>query len=58
MTEKGATEKTKNNSSTEPLKFPKNLDLRITSTINNVFCDNLELKNLKGKLAIKDETLF
>lgn len=58
MAEKSSAEKTKSNTSTDPLKFPKNLDLRITSTINNVFYDNLELKNVKGKLAIKDETLY
>lgn len=47
------------NQSTEPddaLKIPAFLDCTITADAKTVVYDNLMLKNVKGKLTIKDET--
>lgn len=40
----------------EALKIPAFLDCTITADANTVVYDNLTLKNVKGKLIIKDET--
>lgn len=40
---------------TEPLKIPSFLDCTINANANTVVYDNLTLKNVKGKLIIKDE---
>ena len=40
---------------TEALKIPKFLDATITANANTVIYDNLNLKNVKGMLTIKDQ---
>ncbi|TMU51042.1 AsmA-like C-terminal region-containing protein [Flagellimonas algicola] len=40
----------------ERIKIPSFLDCTIDATANTVLYDNLNLKNVKGKLIIKDET--
>ncbi|WP_422350273.1 AsmA-like C-terminal region-containing protein [Flagellimonas sp.] len=40
----------------ERIKIPSFLDCTIDATANTVLYDNLSLKNVKGKLIIKDET--
>lgn len=40
----------------ERIKIPSFLDCTIDATANNVFYDNLNLKNVTGLLKIKDET--
>jgi len=48
---------TKNNKiSQESLKIPTFLDCTIVADANTVVYDNLTLKNVKGKLIVKDET--
>ena len=39
----------------EAIKVPAFLDCAITAEAKTVLYDNLELKNLKGKMLIKDE---
>ncbi|SDX76673.1 AsmA family protein [Lutibacter oricola] len=43
------------NTTTEQLKIPSFLDCTITANASNVVYDNLNLKNTKGTLIIKDE---
>ncbi|MEO0573192.1 MAG: AsmA-like C-terminal region-containing protein [Bacteroidota bacterium] len=40
----------------ERIKIPSFLDATIDASANSVLYDNLDLKNLKGRLIIKDET--
>jgi len=42
--------------STERIKIPSFLDATIDASANSVLYDNLDLKNVKGRLVIKDET--
>ncbi|MDR2223235.1 MAG: AsmA family protein [Flavobacteriaceae bacterium] len=46
----------KETSKTAPLKIPSFLDCTITANANTVVYDNLKLKNVKGRLIVKDET--
>ncbi|MDM1367278.1 AsmA-like C-terminal region-containing protein [Myroides marinus] len=48
-------EKASTAKATEPLKIPGFLDCTINANANTVVYDNLTLKNVKGKLIIKDE---
>src|SRR5690606_1839718 len=41
----------------EPVKIPSFLDCTLTAKANEVVYDNLVLKNVSGKLLIKDETV-
>lgn len=45
----------KTSSNTESLKIPKFLDCTITANVNTVIYDNLNLKNVKGQMRIKDQ---
>lgn len=45
----------KSSTTTEGLKIPKFLDATITANANTVIYDNLNLKNVKGVLTIKDQ---
>ena len=40
----------------ERIKIPSFLDARIDASANSVLYDNLDLKNVRGRLVIKDET--
>ncbi len=53
------TETTVNNktTTTEAVKVPKLLNVSLNATANNVVYDNLNLKNVSGKVTIKDETV-
>lgn len=42
-------------STSERIKIPSFLDCTIDATVNNVLYDNLNLKNVSGRLKIKDE---
>lgn len=56
MTEEVATSTEKKpNTDTSSLKIPAFLDCTINAEANTVVYDNLSLKNVKGKLIIKDE---
>lgn len=48
-------EKASTAKASEPLKIPGFLDCTINANANTVVYDNLTLKNVKGKLIIKDE---
>ncbi len=48
---------TEKKASTEALKIPAFLDCSITANAKTVLYDNLTLKNVSGKLLIKDETV-
>ena len=48
-------EDNKTTSDSESLKIPAFLDCNITADIKNVIYDNLNLKNVKGTLSIKDQ---
>ncbi len=37
------------------LQIPKNLDLTLTSTVGEVIYDNLDLKNARGTVVVRDE---
>src|SRR5690606_34537265 len=50
------TEKTTQTAS-EPVKIPAFLDCTLTAKAGEVVYDNLVLKNVSGKLLIKDETV-
>ncbi|MCO4813074.1 MAG: AsmA family protein [Flavobacteriales bacterium] len=39
----------------EPVLIPKNIDFRLTSSINDVKYDGLSIKNVKGIVVMKDE---
>ena len=57
-TEKTPSEKTETaQASTEEFKIPSFLDCLISAKANTVVYDNLTLKDVSGKLAIKDETV-
>jgi hypothetical protein len=43
--------------STEAIKVPAYIDFVLDSRINTVLYDNLELKNFRGKLLVKDEAI-
>ena len=45
----------KTTSSKESLKIPEFLDCSIVANVNTVIYDNLNLKNVKGTLSIKDQ---
>ncbi|GMN10727.1 AsmA-like C-terminal region-containing protein [Croceitalea sp. MTPC9] len=47
---------TENPTATERIKIPSFLDATIDATATNVLYDNLNLKNVTGRLKIKDET--
>ena len=53
--EETSTKETSENTTTEQLKIPSFLDCTITANASNVVYDNLNLKNTKGTLIIKDE---
>lgn len=55
-TETATTETSKNGATTtEGLKIPKFLECTVTANANTVIYDNLNLKNVKGVLTIKDQ---
>lgn len=61
MSEETTTAETSNKTTneaavTEALKIPAFLDCTITANAKTVIYDNLNLKNVKGKLVIKDQT--
>ncbi|MEP5254339.1 MAG: AsmA-like C-terminal region-containing protein [Winogradskyella arenosi] len=62
MTEETTTQETSENSNTttsanaEALKIPAFLDCTISANAKTVVYDNLNLKNVKGQLVIKDQT--
>ncbi|WP_306353794.1 AsmA-like C-terminal region-containing protein [Flavobacterium sp. '19STA2R22 D10 B1'] len=58
-TEKGDTEKTgtKATASKDAVKIPKFLNCTLTATANTVLYDNLTLKDVSGKMIIKDEAV-
>ncbi len=49
------TEETSQDAKNEPLKIPAFLDCSITAKANNVLYDNLTLKNVSGKIVVRDE---
>jgi hypothetical protein len=51
------TNKTAEASKTESIKIPAFLDCTITANANTVIYDNLNLKNVKGQLIIKDQNV-
>ncbi|MDR0230420.1 MAG: AsmA family protein [Flavobacteriaceae bacterium] len=53
--QKNDTAKNSTPSATEPLKIPDFLDCTITANANTVVYDNLKLKNVKGRLIVRDE---
>jgi len=57
MVEDASTSNTSNKTTTdsESLKIPAFLDCTITANANTVIYDNLNLKNVKGQLLIKDQ---
>lgn len=56
QTEKATTQKTETKK-TEAMKIPAFLDCTLTAKANTVLYDNLTLKNVSGKLIVKDEKL-
>lgn len=56
MTEETAEGSTSTESVEERIKIPSFLDCTIDASAQTVLYDNLSLKNVKGKLIIKDET--
>lgn len=57
MTSEPAKEEGEKTSSGEALKIPPFLDCSLTAKANTVLYDNLTLKDVSGKLVIKDETV-
>ncbi|MGG5505393.1 MULTISPECIES: AsmA-like C-terminal region-containing protein [unclassified Myroides] len=55
-TDKPKEDKAKSTPSTEALKIPAFLDCTINADAKTVVYDNLTLKNVKGRLIVKDET--
>ena len=53
--DKSVSEDNKTTSDSESLKIPAFLDCNITADVKNVMYDNLNLKNVKGILSIKDQ---
>jgi hypothetical protein len=53
--EAASTASNKTTSNSESLKIPDFLDCTITANANTVIYDNLNLKNVKGELRIKDQ---
>jgi len=53
--EAASTNSNKTTSNSESLKIPDFLDCTITANANTVIYDNLNLKNVKGQLYIKDQ---
>ncbi len=53
-TETTVNEKT---TTTEAIKIPKNLDITLNANAKSVMYDNLNLKDVSGKLIIKDEAI-
>jgi hypothetical protein len=56
-TQGGETKTTKTTSSSEVVKIPAFLDCTITAKANTVVYDNLNLKDVSGKMIIKDEAV-
>lgn len=56
-TEVPTTETAQTTTASEELKIPSFLDCLISAKVNTVVYDNLTLKDVSGKLAIKDETV-
>lgn len=55
-TDKPKEDKAKSTASTEALKIPAFLDCTINADAKTVVYDNLTLKNVKGRLIVKEET--
>jgi len=53
----GDSEQPKTTKKTEAMKIPAFLDCSLTAKANTVIYDNLTLKNVSGKLVVKDEKL-
>lgn len=54
---KDDTKKETVNKQSEPLKIPKNIDFSLQANAKQVFYDNLVLKNVNGKLALKEQSI-
>lgn len=48
---------TTKNSSTQPFIVPSNLDVSLSTKINNLQYDNLKINNLSGTIQVDDETV-
>lgn len=56
-TSESTTDNETKTASTEVMKVPKNFDIVLNANAQTVVYDNLNLKNVSGRLAIKDEAI-
>ncbi len=56
--EESTAESTASSDSDEPILVPKNIDFKLASSMNNVKYNGIDIKNLKGNIRMKDETIY